>query len=314
MKKRNILQFLFIFVLSSVCWAQDKMPAALAPVGALGEFSKMEKQIIFNSLQESLSTYYLLASQKSFEAAQEKAFEELDYEECTEDQCFALIQQILQIDNLFLFSMTREGKFNQLSLTRVDLDSQRLVRTAFCDDCSIGDLNSKVDGLVRSIFEEDQNSFDGSPFVLKEKKPEPEQKNNFVEPKPQKETNFSILEPESSIIWHYIAGGIITVSSLLSYQAATSYNSLSEKNKQLANSYASTGSVETKKEYETNQTNMKRYKSQVQTYDAISLIGFGWWTYLFFIHTENSTSKTEDQSINLFANQTNIDISWQWKF
>ena len=150
MKKRNILQFLFIFVLSSVCWAQDKMPAALAPVSALGEFSKMEKQIIFNSLQESLSTYYLLASQKSFEAAQEKAFEELDYEECTEDQCFALIQQILQIDNLFLFSMTREGKFNQLSLTRVDLDSQRLVRTAFCDDCSIGDLNSKVDGLVRS--------------------------------------------------------------------------------------------------------------------------------------------------------------------
>ncbi|MEL0231049.1 MAG: hypothetical protein VXA56_15775, partial [Deltaproteobacteria bacterium] len=106
------------------------MPAALAPMGALGEFSEMEKQIIFNSLQESLSTYYLLASQKSFEAAQEKAFEELDYEECTEDQCFALIQQILQVDNLFLFSMTREGTFNQLSLTRVDLDSQRLVRTA----------------------------------------------------------------------------------------------------------------------------------------------------------------------------------------
>ena len=117
------------------------------------EFSEMEKQIIFNSLQESLSTYYLLASQKSFEAAQEKAFEELDYEECTEDQCFALIQQILQVDNLFLFSMTREGTFNQLSLTRVDLDSQRLVRTAICEDCGIGDLNSKVDGLVQDIFE-----------------------------------------------------------------------------------------------------------------------------------------------------------------
>ena len=87
------------------------MPAALAPMGALGEFSEMEKQIIFNSLQEALSTHYLLASQKSFEVAQEKAFEELDYEECTEDQCFALIQQILQVDNLFLFNMTREGSF-----------------------------------------------------------------------------------------------------------------------------------------------------------------------------------------------------------
>ena len=148
--------------ISGVCWAQEKMPAALAPMGALGEFSEMEKQIIFNSLQESLSTYYLLASQKSFEAAQEKAFEELDYEECTEDQCFALIQQILQVDNLFLFSMTREGTFNQLSLTRVDLDSQRLVRTAICEDCGIGDLNSKVDGLVQEIYEEDRKSFEES--------------------------------------------------------------------------------------------------------------------------------------------------------
>ena len=115
MKKRNIILIFGIMFISGVCWAQEKMPAALVPMGALGEFSEMEKQIIFNSLQESLSTYYLLASQKSFEAAQEKAFEELDYEECTEDQCFALIQQILQVDNLFLFSMTREGTFNQLS-------------------------------------------------------------------------------------------------------------------------------------------------------------------------------------------------------
>ena len=57
--------------------------AALTPMGALGEFSEMEKQIIFNSLQESLSTHYALSSQKAFEAALAQAFEELDYEECT---------------------------------------------------------------------------------------------------------------------------------------------------------------------------------------------------------------------------------------
>ena len=67
MKKRNISLIFSILIISSVCWAQEKMPAALAPMGALGEFSEMEKQIIFNSLQEALSTHYLLASQKSFE-------------------------------------------------------------------------------------------------------------------------------------------------------------------------------------------------------------------------------------------------------
>ena len=311
MKKRNIILILGIMFISSVCWAQEKMPAALAPMGALGEFSEMEKQIIFNSLQESLSTYYLLASQKSFEAAQEKAFEELDYEECTEDQCFALIQQILQVDNLFLFSMTREGTFNQLSLTRVDLDSQRLVRTAICEDCGIGDLNSKVDGLVQEIFEEDRDSFEENLVTSNEEEPETE---ITSEPEPIAESGVSSNKSETSKVWHYTAGGITVISALLSYQAASSYNSLSDKNKQLADSYASTGSSATKSEYESNQSTMKGYKSQVQTYDAISLIGLGWWAYLFFTDSSNSVTKSDDSDIQLIVNQNQFNVDLKWKF
>ena len=311
MKKRNIILIFGIMFISGVCWAQEKMPAALAPMGALGEFSEMEKQIIFNSLQESLSTYYLLASQKSFEAAQEKAFEELDYEECTEDQCFALIQQILQVDNLFLFSMTREGTFNQLSLTRVDLDSQRLVRTAICEDCGIGDLNSKVDGLVQEIFEEDQDSFEENLVTSNEEEPETE---ITSEPEPVEELVVSNNKPETSKVWHYTAGGITVISALLSYQAASSYNSLSDKNKQLADSYASTGSSATKSEYESNQSTMKGYKSQVQTYDAISLVGLGWWAYLFFTDSPNSVTKTDNSDIQLIVNQKQFNVDIKWNF
>ena len=311
MKKRNIILIFGIMFISGVCWAQEKMPAALAPMGALGEFSEMEKQIIFNSLQESLSTYYLLASQKSFEAAQEKAFEELDYEECTEDQCFALIQQILQVDNLFLFSMTREGTFNQLSLTRVDLDSQRLVRTAICEDCGIGDLNSKVDGLVQEIFEEDRDSFEENLVTSNEEEPETEISS---EPEPVVESGVSSNKSETSKVWHYTAGGITVISALLSYLAASSYNSLSDKNKQLADSYASTGSSTTKSEYESNQSTMKGYKSQVQTYDAISLIGLGWWAYLFFTDPSNSVTKSDDSDIQLIVNQNQFNVDLKWKF
>ena len=311
MKKRNIILIFGIIFISGVCWAQEKMPAALAPMGALGEFSEMEKQIIFNSLQESLSTYYLLASQKSFEAAQEKAFEELDYEECTEDQCFALIQQILQVDNLFLFSMTREGTFNQLSLTRVDLDSQRLVRTAICEDCGIGDLNSKVDGLVQEIYEEDRDSFEESHANSNEEEPETE---ITSEPEPIAELGVSNNKPETSKVWHYTAGGITVISALLSYQAASSYNSLSDKNKQLADSYATTGSSATKSEYESNQSTMKGYKSQVQTYDAISLIGLGWWAYLFFTDSSNSVTKSDDSDIQLIVNKNQFNVDLKWKF
>ncbi len=163
--------------------------AALTPVGALGKFSEMEKQIIFNSLQESLSTRYTLASQKAYEAAETQAFEELDYDECTEDQCFALIQQILQVDNLFLFNMTREGNFTQLSLTRVDLDSQRLVRTSSCADCNIEQLNTKVEELVMKLIAEDQIAIAGTK-ITPEPKPDPEPTPK-LEPEPA-------VEPEKS--------------------------------------------------------------------------------------------------------------------
>ena len=113
----NILQIRFLallaisvfifFQISDTAYAQEKQGACLAPMGALGDISEMQKQIIFNSLQESLSTKYILASQKAFEEAQTQAFDELEYEECTEEQCFAMIQQILQADNLFLFNMPR---------------------------------------------------------------------------------------------------------------------------------------------------------------------------------------------------------------
>ena len=164
----NILQIRFLallaisvfifFQISDTAYAQEKQGACLAPMGALGDISEMQKQIIFNSLQESLSTKYILASQKAFEEAQTQAFDELEYEECTEEQCFAMIQQILQADNLFLFNMTREGNFTQLSLTRVDIDSQRLVRTASCEDCTIKELNNYVNELVQKIFDQDQIS------------------------------------------------------------------------------------------------------------------------------------------------------------
>ena len=82
----------------------------------------------------------------------------------------------------------------------------------------------------------------------------------------------------------------------------------------LANSYASTGSSATKSEYESNQSTMKGYKSQVQTYDAISLVGLGWWAYLFFTDSSNSVTKSDDSDIQLIVNQNQFNVDLKWKF
>ena len=258
----TVLLLMLFFVSAN---AQEKEMAALAPMGALGDFSEMEKQIIFNSLQESLSTHYVLASQKSFEAALTQAFEELDYEECTEDQCFALIQQILQADNLFLFSMTREGNFTQLSLTRVDLDSRRLVRTDDCENCGIGQLNTKVAGLVLKIIEEDKITT----------------AQNKITTEADTQSEKSLSEDNT---WHYVAVSVTLVSALMSYNAANSFNDLSAKNSTLATQYANSSSdsekAAYKSEYDSNASQMVTYKSSMLTWDILTLLGLGWEAYL----------------------------------
>ena len=328
----NILQIRFLallaisvfifFQISDTAYAQEKQGACLAPMGALGDISEMQKQIIFNSLQESLSTKYILASQKAFEEAQTQAFDELEYEECTEEQCFAMIQQILQADNLFLFNMTREGNFTQLSLTRVDIDSQRLVRTASCEDCTIKDLNNYVDELVQKIFDEDQISIAGT--KIKEE-PTPEAK-PIPEPEPKQ-----AVEPEESLssdkTWHYVAISVTLFSAFMSYNVANSYNDLSDKNKNLATQYANSSSSSEqatyKSEYDSNASEMKSYKSAMQTWDMLTLVGLGWEAYLYFSDDSKETAVNYSNSSLPFvprivfkkhSSETQTILFWKLRF
>jgi len=290
----------------------------------LGDISEMQKQIIFNSLQESLSTQYVLASQKAFEAAQTQAFDELEYDECTEDQCFALIQQILQVDNLFLFNMTREGNFTQLSLTRVDLDSQRLVRTSSCVECNIEQLNNNVNELVLKIFDEDQISTAGTK-IKQEPLPEPEPAEEPVpEPEPVVEPEKS---PSSDKTWHYVAISVTLVSALMSYNAAQSYNDLSAKNKSLSTQYANSSSssekASYKSEYDSNASQMDSHESSFKMWDMLTLAGLGWETYLFLTDDSEETAVNYRNSSLPFiprlafkthSSDTQTVLLWKWRF
>ena len=160
MRRIVIIITLFLLALatslmvSNVTFAQEKQTAALAPMGSLGDLNEIEKRIIFNSLQESLSKYYTLTSQKMYEKAEEEAFQVMDADECTEDQCIAIIQELLQVEYFFMFEILQSGNFQQMKITRVDIDGNRDVRTTTCEDCNISKTNSKVDQLVQSLFKE----------------------------------------------------------------------------------------------------------------------------------------------------------------
>ena len=66
---------------------QEKPQGIVIPVSSLGDVSETRQQILQNSLEDELKEHFTLISHERFEEAQEKAFEQLEYEECTEDQC-----------------------------------------------------------------------------------------------------------------------------------------------------------------------------------------------------------------------------------
>ena len=149
-----LIIFSFLLLLSSPLFGQSERPETIIiPVSGIGDVSNTRKLILGNTLIESLSQYFRLVPQDKFEEVQEKVFEELDYEECTEDQCIVRIQEMLQVENVFHLQVIGEGKDTQMSLKWVGLYDKR-VKTDYCENCGTKELNQKVNGLVESLVNE----------------------------------------------------------------------------------------------------------------------------------------------------------------
>ena len=141
----------FLIVLSLPCFGQSERPETIViPVATLGNISESRRQIIQNTLNRELTKYFRLVPQDKFEAAQEKAFDELEFEECTEDQCIILIQEFLQVENVFSLQLVEEDGDTQLSLTWVGLDEKK-VASDFCQGCKTNDLNEKIVVLMKDL-------------------------------------------------------------------------------------------------------------------------------------------------------------------
>ena len=98
----SLLLLSFILQIPNITFAQDRKPPALiGSLVTLGTFTEVQKQIIFNHLQAKLSEKFELVSQRRFEEAQNMAFEELDYDQCTEENCIRFIQDTLQVESFF---------------------------------------------------------------------------------------------------------------------------------------------------------------------------------------------------------------------
>ena len=122
----------------------------IVPTGSLGKISEVRRKMLEKALESTLDDYFAIVPKELFEEAQEKAFEELDYEECTEEQCIMMIKEILQVENAFQLVLMEEEGDTQISLTWNDLDQKR-VEEDFCEGCKTKELRKSVFGLVKKF-------------------------------------------------------------------------------------------------------------------------------------------------------------------
>ena len=116
----------FLLLTSSVFGQSERPQTIIVPTGSIGEISEARKKILEKTLESKLDDYFDIVPKQLFEEAQEKAFEELDYEECTEDQCIMMIQEMLQVENAFQLVLISEEGDTQISVTWNDLDKKGL--------------------------------------------------------------------------------------------------------------------------------------------------------------------------------------------
>ena len=149
--KQLLILLISILLLSSPLFGQSERPETIIiPVSSLGDVSEVRKQILQNTLTDELKKYFRIVPQEKYEQVLEQVFEELEYEECSEDQCIMRVQEMLQVENVFNLQIIGEGKDTQLNLTWRTLDEKR-IEEDYCKGCGTFELREMIGVLVEKL-------------------------------------------------------------------------------------------------------------------------------------------------------------------
>ena len=124
--KHLLILLISTLLLSSPLFGQSERPETIIiPVSSLGDVSEVRKQILENTLTNELKKHFRIVPQEKYQQVLEQVFEELEFEECTEDQCIMRVQEMLQVENVFHLQLVGEGNDIQLNLKWTTLEEKR---------------------------------------------------------------------------------------------------------------------------------------------------------------------------------------------
>ena len=91
-----IFRIILFLTFPGLIFGQSEKPQTiLVPSGSLGEISEVKVKILEKTLESKLDEYFDIVPRHLFEEAQEKAFEELDYEDELSEMVLEYVDQIV---------------------------------------------------------------------------------------------------------------------------------------------------------------------------------------------------------------------------
>ena len=152
--KHLLILLISILLLSSPLFGQSQRPETIIiPVSSMGDVSDTRKQILGNTLTDELKKHFRIVPQEKYEQVLEQVFEELEYEECSEDTCIMRVQEMLQIENVFNLQIIGEGNDSQLNLKWITLDEKKNEED-YCKGCGTFELREMIGVLVEKLVGE----------------------------------------------------------------------------------------------------------------------------------------------------------------
>jgi hypothetical protein len=209
--------FLIILVFEN-SYSQDSKPdAALNTIAGSVGISDVDSQMLLKEVRSKLDVHYRLVSDQLFDQAYEKWEDQIQSEEqCGPGKCVRWIQDTLQIERLFSFSVMRSGNLTQLNIALSRLDDT-LSETINCDGCNPAQLLKSIRSLVFKIAKKDLGK-KAIASIEKDSEPSPQ-------PAPKHPYPEEKIEQDDGWPWWYWALGVVALGGLASLASGSSDDS-----------------------------------------------------------------------------------------
>jgi hypothetical protein len=156
-----------ILILPYVVFAKEER-ALLIPLKIDGRLNDKQKKITSNFVNQQLSTYFTVISEKDLESAKDKAIKLLKSDECTEEMCIKQMGYMLEADFTFTIEIIidEENSLWDITIRRIDDEGSIIVKNRSCHKCNLQRAKTLISTMINGLRPGEVFAIEGKALIV----------------------------------------------------------------------------------------------------------------------------------------------------